>query len=126
MGVIHRDIKPGNILIENSSLITHDSSLRIWITDFGLAQFQAGADLTMTGDLIGTLRYMSPGDQIIHQDTFTVPPGTNLDKMMRIGMTDHEPTCLVEGLRRVLDREVELHFHKVVPVGQGHSSRCSR
>ncbi|HEV2949528.1 MAG TPA: serine/threonine-protein kinase, partial [Gemmataceae bacterium] len=60
MGVIHRDIKPGNILIENSSLITHDSSLRIWITDFGLAQFQAGAELTMTGDLVGTLRYMSP------------------------------------------------------------------
>ena len=34
----------------------------------------------------------------------------------RIGMTDHEPNCLVEGLRRVLDREVELHFHKVVRV----------
>jgi formyltetrahydrofolate deformylase len=69
---------------------------------------------------------LDAGDQIIHQDTFTVPPGTSLDEIMRIGMTDHEPACLVEGLRRVLDREVELHFHKVVPVGQGHSSRCSR
>jgi formyltetrahydrofolate deformylase len=58
---------------------------------------------------------LDAGDQIIHQDTFTVAPGTGLEQIMRIGMTDHEPSCLVEGLRRVLDREVELHFHKVVP-----------
>jgi formyltetrahydrofolate deformylase len=60
---------------------------------------------------------LDAGDQIIHQDTFTVAPGTSLEQITRIGMTDHEPSCLVEGLRRVLDREVELHFHKVVPVG---------
>ena len=58
---------------------------------------------------------LDAGDQIIHQDTFTVAPGTPLKQIERIGMTDHEPSCLVEGLRRVLDREVELHFHKVVP-----------
>jgi hypothetical protein len=34
--------------------------------------------------------------------------------VVRIGQTEHEPCCLVEGLRRVLHREVELHFHKVV------------
>jgi formyltetrahydrofolate deformylase len=61
---------------------------------------------------------LDAGDQIIHQDTFTVAPGTALEEITRIGMTDHEPSCLVEGLRRVLDREVELHFHKVVPRGQ--------
>jgi tetratricopeptide (TPR) repeat protein len=32
----------------------------LWITDFGLAQMQSQAGLTMTGDLLGTLRYMSP------------------------------------------------------------------
>ena len=32
----------------------------------------------------------------------------------RQGETDHEPSCLVEGMRRVVDREVELHFHRVV------------
>lgn len=37
-----------------------------------------------------------------------------LDEITRIGKTDREPACLVEGLRRVLDREVELHFHRVV------------
>jgi formyltetrahydrofolate deformylase len=60
---------------------------------------------------------LDAGDQIIHQDTFTVAPGTPLDEIVRIGETDHEPACLVEGLRRVVDREVVLHFHRVVPVG---------
>ncbi len=61
---------------------------------------------------------LDAGDQIIHQDTFTVAPGTSLDQIVRIGESDHEPACLVEGLRRVVDREVELHFHKVVATSQ--------
>jgi formyltetrahydrofolate deformylase len=67
-----------------------------------------------------TIHFIVPeldaGDQIIHQDTFTVPPGTSLDQILHIGQTDHEPACLVEGLRRVVDREVALHFHKVIPL----------
>jgi formyltetrahydrofolate deformylase len=58
---------------------------------------------------------LDAGEQIIHQDTFTVAPGTPLKEIVRIGESDHEPACLVEGLRRVVDQEVELHFHKVVP-----------
>jgi formyltetrahydrofolate deformylase len=58
---------------------------------------------------------LDAGEQIIHQDTFVVPPGTPLTEVVRIGTSDHEPSCLVEGLRRVLDREVELRFHRVVP-----------
>src|SRR5437868_134606 len=52
MGVIHRDIKPANLLV--------DMRGNLWITDFGLALSQNQASLTMTGDLVGTLRYMSP------------------------------------------------------------------
>lgn len=67
-----------------------------------------------------TIHFIVPeldaGNQIIHQSTFTVLPGTPLDEIKRQGETDHEPTCLVEGLRRVVDREVELHFHRVVRV----------
>jgi eukaryotic-like serine/threonine-protein kinase len=52
MGVVHRDIKPSNLLI--------DTTGNLWISDFGLAQTQAGANITVTGDVLGTLRYMSP------------------------------------------------------------------
>src|SRR5205823_13416226 len=51
-GVVHRDIKPANLLV--------DARGRVWIADFGLAHFQSDAGLTRTGDLLGTLRYMSP------------------------------------------------------------------
>src|SRR5262249_14020463 len=60
MGVVHRDIKPANLLIEKSSVINHPSTLKVWITDFGLARCQTDTGLTGTGDVLGTLRYMSP------------------------------------------------------------------
>jgi WD40 repeat protein/serine/threonine protein kinase len=52
MGIVHRDIKPSNLLV--------DAQSHLLITDFGLATTQTDAGLTMTGDLLGTLRYMSP------------------------------------------------------------------
>jgi serine/threonine protein kinase len=52
LGVIHRDIKPANLLV--------DAGGRLWVTDFGLAHCRSQSGLTMTGDLLGTLRYMSP------------------------------------------------------------------
>ena len=57
---------------------------------------------------------LDAGEQIIHQSTFTVSPGTKLEEIIRQGQADHEPSCLVEGIRRVVDREVELHFHRVI------------
>ncbi|MCA9061713.1 MAG: formyltetrahydrofolate deformylase [Planctomycetaceae bacterium] len=57
---------------------------------------------------------LDAGNQIIYQSSFNVLPGTPLADIKTQGETDHEPHCLVEGLRRVLDREVELHFHRVI------------
>lgn len=57
---------------------------------------------------------LDAGNQIINQSTFTIPPGMKLDDVIRIGQEDNEPRCLVEGVRRVVDREVTLHFHRVV------------
>lgn len=57
---------------------------------------------------------LDAGNQIINQSTFTVPPSTKLEEIIRLGQEDNEPRCLVEGVRRVISREVRLHFHRVV------------
>ncbi len=51
-GVVHRDIKPSNLLV--------DASGKLWITDFGLAQCAGSNSITRSGDIMGTIRYMSP------------------------------------------------------------------
>lgn len=51
-GVVHRDVKPSNLLVDGAG--------KLWVTDFGVARFGDDAGLTFTGDLLGTLRYMSP------------------------------------------------------------------
>ena len=59
---------------------------------------------------------LDAGNQIIYQGAFSVLPGTSLTDIKRLGESDHEPNCLLEGLRRVVDREVELHFHRVARI----------
>jgi serine/threonine protein kinase/WD40 repeat protein/tetratricopeptide (TPR) repeat protein len=51
-GILHRDIKPSNLLL--------DLQGTVWVTDFGLAKVEDADELTHTGDIVGTLRYMAP------------------------------------------------------------------
>ena len=52
-GVIHRDIKPGNLILTEGG--------KVWVTDFGLAKLRdEDRALSTTGDMIGTPRYMAP------------------------------------------------------------------
>jgi pentatricopeptide repeat protein len=51
-GILHRDIKPSNLLLDGQGTV--------WVTDFGLAKAEGTEELTHTGDIVGTLRFMAP------------------------------------------------------------------
>ncbi|MFO0812077.1 MAG: serine/threonine-protein kinase [Gemmatales bacterium] len=73
-GVLHRDIKPSNILLDQEGCA--------WLSDFGLAQFDSDDQLTGTGDIVGTLRYMAP-------ERFKRPGDARSD-IYSLGMTLYE------------------------------------
>lgn len=51
-GVLHRDVKPANLILDRAGVV--------WMTDFGLARRDDHDNVTQTGDIVGTLRYMAP------------------------------------------------------------------
>ncbi len=96
-GVLHRDIKPGNLLVDLEGNLS--------IVDFGLARWPGTANVTATGDLIGTLRYMSPEqaaprESIVDHRTDIYSLGVTLYELfaLRPAFLPDEPGTLVRQI----------------------------
>jgi len=120
-GVHHRDVKPSNLLL--------DTQATVWVTDFGLAKADDQQNLTHTGDILGTLRYMPPeafeGKTDARSDVYSL--GLTLYEMLAFRpafdekernrlikqVTNEEPVRLVK-LNRQLPQDLETIVHKAI------------
>ncbi len=130
-GVIHRDIKPSNLLL--------DAQGNAWVTDFGLAKFVEGDDLSGSHDLAGTLRFMAPerfrGVTDRRSDIYALgatlyemlslqPAFPERDQVQLIDQIAHQaPRPLREHDRRI-PRDLETIVQKVL--SKDPKDRCDR
>ncbi len=106
VGVIHRDLKPQNIM--------RDKTGRILLMDFGLARTVAGDGMTQTGALVGTMEYMSPEQALAkdldqRSDLFTL--GLILYELLT-GTAPYTAESVVASLiKRTQERAIEVSVH---------------
>jgi serine/threonine-protein kinase len=120
-GLLHRDIKPANLLVDQAG--------SVWVTDFGLAKSVESPDLTRTGEVVGTLRYMSPeqleGNATDSSDLFAM--GLTLYEMvsLRPAYDSREKSQLIQqvmnasparlgSVDRDIPRDLETIVHKCI------------
>jgi serine/threonine-protein kinase len=109
-GVVHRDVKPENVLVETSVRVDASTSaeygkVRIKITDFGIAKLLDAQGVTSTGQVLGSPAHMAPeqiegGDVSARSDVFGL--GVLLYESM-VGSLPFEGKNPAQVLRRVLD-----------------------
>jgi serine/threonine protein kinase/Flp pilus assembly protein TadD len=126
-GVLHRDIKPSNLLLDGRGTV--------WVTDFGLAKGVDSDDLTHTGDVVGTVRYMAPerfeGRCSAQGDVYAL--GLTLYEMLvlRPAFDEHDRAHLIHlvtnteppRLRRFepsVPRDLETVVHKAIERDPAH------
>jgi WD40 repeat protein len=118
-GVLHRDVKPSNLLM--------DMNGTVWVTDFGLAKGGDGEDLTHTGDIVGTVRYMAPerfqGQSDARSDVYALgltlyellalrPAFAERDRARLIQQVMHEEPQALRKVNRAVPRDLETVVHK--------------
>ncbi len=109
--VIHRDIKPSNLLLD-----THGN---IWVSDFGLAKLLEGDDLSLSHDLVGTMRFMAPE----RFRGITDPSGD----VYSLGATLYELLCLKPAFaERDQARLIDQITHEVPAPLRQHDRRIPR
>jgi serine/threonine protein kinase/tetratricopeptide (TPR) repeat protein len=126
-GILHRDIKPSNLLLDNRGTV--------WVTDFGLAKAEDQQNITNTGDILGTLRYMPPeafeGRTDRRGDVYSL--GVTLYELLALRpafeekdrhrlikrVTSEEPDRL-DRLNRQIPRDLVTIVHKAIDRDPGH------
>jgi len=111
VGVIHRDLKPQNIMREDGG--------RILVMDFGLARTMGGEGMTQTGALVGTMEYMSPeqalGKELDQRsDLFTT--GLILYELLTGKMPFKAESALASLIKRTQERAIPVSdLDKTIP-----------
>jgi serine/threonine protein kinase/WD40 repeat protein/tetratricopeptide (TPR) repeat protein len=120
-GILHRDLKPANLLL--------DARGTVWITDFGLAKAEGTDELTRTGDIVGTLRYMAPerfqGSSDPRSDVYSLgttlyelltlqPPFADSSRAWLVGRIAHEEPPRPRQVDRSIPRDLETIVLKAI------------
>lgn len=131
-GVLHRDIKPGNLLL--------DSQGTVWIADFGLAKLSDVDDLTQSEDMVGTVRYMAPeqfaGQGDARSDVYSLgltlyellalrPAFNDSDRHSLIRQITQEEPPPLRKLNPGLHRDLETIVSKAIDVHPEHRYRTA-
>ncbi len=129
-GVVHRDIKPANLLL--------DSSAKLYVTDFGLARVESDVGVTMTGDLVGTLRYMAPEQALAKRvvvdhraDVYSLgvtlyelltlrPAYVAEDRQQLLKQIAFEDPTMLRRIDREIPAELETIVHKAMSKDMDH------